>query len=46
MEGRKERVYLMEGRKERVYLMEGRKEGEVLFNDALNIFYLWITYVK
>ena len=25
---------------------EGRKEGNVLFNDALNIFYLWLYGVR
>ena len=28
--------------KEILHLMEGRKEGNVLFNDALNTFYLWL----
>ena len=26
--------------------MEGRKEGNVLFNDTLNTFYLWLYSVK
>ena len=26
--------------------MEGRKEGNVLFNDALNTFYLWLYGIR
>ena len=43
MEGRKEMFYLMRHSTHFIYgymASEGRKEGNVLFNDALNTFYL------
>ena len=42
MEGRKEKFYLTTHSTHfiYVYMEEGRKEGNVLFNDALNTFYL------
>ena len=29
-----------------MYCLNGRKEGNVLFNDALNTFYLWLYGVR
>ena len=42
-EGRKEMFYLTTHSTHFIYgYMEGRKEGNVLFNDTLNTFYLWL----
>ena len=29
-----------------LFLFYGRKEGNVLFNDALNTFYLWLYHIR
>ena len=47
MEGRKEMFYLTTHSTHFIYgYMEGRKEGNVLFNDALNTFYLRLYGVR
>ena len=47
MEGRKEMFYLTTHSTHFIYgYMEGRKEGNVLFNNALNTFYLWLYGMK